>query len=144
MNTLARLFHCIHLEILFFGFYHGVSTVVISNLARGLLGNGSLLEVTTRGTLQGTQQALWNTHVGYVTGRNKMRPLLVAARNENAENPQQQRALLPLGLWPHLIDWVNGTRQDEAKVSWIQFILVSRPNEICGNQRRNNNRRRLP
>ena len=99
--------------------------MVISNLARGLLGNGSLLEVTTRGTLQATQQALWNTHVGYVAGRNKMRPLLVAARNENAENPQQRPPFLLLGLWSHLVGWVNGLQIDRPFASQSSLLIRS-------------------
>ena len=72
MNRLALIMPRILLKRLIFDFSDGVFVEV--------LGNGSLLEVTAIGDLQGEQQqAMWNTHVHYVTGRNQMRPLLVAA-----------------------------------------------------------------
>ena len=114
MNNLGRLLPHIHLKRIIFDFYDDVSVEVISDMARGLLGNDSLLVVTTNGYggLQGEQRKLWNTHVDYVTGRNQMRPLLVATRNENAKNTPQLPLLLPLGLWPHLIGWASGLEID--------------------------------
>ena len=54
-----------------------------------------------------------------------MRALLVAARNENAENPQQRPPFLLLGLWSHLVGWVIGLQTDRPFASQSSLLICS-------------------
>ena len=117
------------LEELQFSFQKYMSTKVMQQVLDGLFANHNLLYVSASG-LHVDRQRLWVVTKEYVTGRNRVAPLLTSG-TEDSDTDTDARRPVPLGLWPHLLEWL-GHRPlfSQAQASLIYHVACAQVNDI--------------